>query len=168
MGEYVMRAIDAFPWDKQEYGENALQIRQFVRLGRLYPEALGAEAVMGERYRYMLRTRSDSVFSKPWWSLSQMKQEIGTRTIGIASIENDRIWICGREAAFSMMHMFPSMLYRPLKRTEIGDAIGDRDKVYANPALWPEHVYAWWIGKNRGCYDIQRRCDLFGTWAPHA
>merc|ERR1712224_673760 len=104
----------------------------------------------------MVRTRSDAVFTKAWWPMTQMSQTIGPKSIGVAAVSIDAIWICGRDTSMSMMYLFPSLFYRPHRRSDVAAVEPSHAAVYGPNSIFPEAMINFWLSRNRDA-DKQNR-----------
>ena len=153
----------------KEYGHDTAMISQFSRLSRLYPEVLASEVLLRERYRYMARVRSDTIFSRPWMSVTDLKTSSSLDSVIVQVWNADHIWLAGRNVAPQMFQTFPNLFYRPHLKAPIAAAVGTGmyDAVWGEFAIWPEAILSWWLQKGLQGANVQQRCEVFGPFTIH-
>lgn len=124
--EWVERAVLC----RREAQPRGLFVSQYERLRDLYGLVLGQEARRGERYRHVVRMRTDTVWVRDWphlapgESLPLPSAAIAGPFFDQAGILLDHFFICAREVSWACFYEAPVLFQRPWLREELHVASG--------------------------------------------
>lgn len=166
-----IQAIDTTDWNRTALGSSR-HVPQFQRLARLYPEVLATERIYGSRYKYMVRTRLDNVFTRTW-SREKIDSALCGNSIGTSAPDMfgiDPFWITGRSQAAHMFLHFPSLFHGPFPRETLWKTMlpprEATSATYGRYSIFPEAVMLWWLSTLPNAV-VTVQCDLIGPILVH-